>query len=94
MPETTPCRDDNADPQLRALRRRARDLHGLLRVALALLHEGRAVELSGLEEQVGRLCAAALDLAPEPGRGLRDELIALLAEVEALAMVLRERPPA
>lgn len=91
MPGPTPCHDHDDAQQLRG---QARDLHGLLRVAQALLREGRAVDLSGLEEQIGRLCAAALDLAPEPGRGLRDELIALLAEVEALAVVLRARPPA
>ena len=74
-------------------RAQARDLHGMLRVAQALVREGRQVELSGLEEQVGRLCAAVLDLPSKPGRSLRDDLIALLAEVEALAVVLRERPP-
>jgi len=89
MPDPTPVPND--DPAT-ALCAGARDLHGLLRVAQALVREGRAVELAGLEEQVGRLCAGVLDLPTEPGRRLRPDLITLLVELEALAVLVRARP--
>lgn len=69
-------------------------LRGMLRVAEVLAREGREIDLSGLEERVGRLCAGVLDLPPESGRGLRAELALLLGDVDTLAALLRSRPPA
>jgi hypothetical protein len=50
---------------------------------------GRAIDLTGLDGQVGLVCARALDLTPEEGREVRGELEALLAEVDALAEAMR-----
>jgi hypothetical protein len=61
----------------------------MLGVALSLVEVGRSVDLAGLEEQIGLLCAKALDLPPDEGRAIRIELIALLARVEALSVALR-----
>ena len=59
-----------------------------LGVARGLVEAGRHVDLAGLEDQVGLLCAKALDLPPAEGRAIRGDLIALLARVEALTGAL------
>jgi hypothetical protein len=65
-----------------------------LSVARGLVEAGRHVDLAGLEDQVGLLCAKALDLPPAEGRTVRSELAALLARVEALsAALLRAHAP-
>ena len=58
-------------------------------LARALAEAGRPVDLAGLDGQVGLVCARALDLPPEEGRLMRDELQALLSELDALAATLR-----
>lgn len=59
-----------------------------LSVARGLVEAGRSVDLAGLEDQIGLLCAKALDLQPAEGRIMRTELIAVLARVEALSVAL------
>lgn len=59
-----------------------------LGVARGLVEAGRAVDLVGLEERVGLVCAKALDLPPAEGRAMRGDLVALLARVEALSIAL------
>ena len=59
-----------------------------LGVARGLVEAGRYVDLGGLEDQVGLLCAKALDLPPEEGRAVRGELLVLLTRVEALSAAL------
>ncbi len=63
-------------------------LEGMLRVALALAAARRPIDLAGLDQRVGRVCAQALDLPPEEGRALRPRLAALLTGIEALAAQL------
>ena len=66
-----------------------------LGVARGLVEAGRCVDLAGLEDQVGLLCAKALDLLPAEGRVMRAELIAVLTRVGALSVALvraREMP--
>ena len=63
-------------------------LEGMLRVALALVAAERPIDLAGLDQRVGRVCAQALDLPPAEGRALRPRLAALLAGIEALAAQL------
>ena len=68
----------------------------VLHVARALAASGRQVDISGLEREVGRLCAQTLDLEPEQGRALRPMLAGLLAELDILSGTLdrqRERMP-
>ena len=47
------------------------------------------MDLTGLEDQVGLLCAKALDLPPAEGRTMRGELVAVLARMDALTVALR-----
>ena len=63
-------------------------LEGMLRVALALVAAERPIDLAGLDQRVGRVCAQALDLPAAEGRALRPRLAALLAGIEALAAQL------
>ncbi len=63
-------------------------LEGMLRVALALVAAERPIDLAGLDQRVGRVCAQALDLPPAEGRALRPRLAALLAGIAALAALL------
>jgi hypothetical protein len=58
---------------------------GTLRMARALAQSHRDIELAGLDQEIGRLCAASLDLPTEQGRAMRPLLIDVLAELDALA---------
>ena len=58
---------------------------GVLRLARVLAAAHRPLDLTGLNDLAGRLCAAALDLPPEQGRALRPALAALIGELDALA---------
>ena len=57
-------------------------------IARALVEAGRAIDLTGLDRQVGLLCAKSLDLPPDDGRRVRPRLIALFGSMEALSRVL------
>jgi hypothetical protein len=60
-----------------------------LRVARALARSGRRVDLAGIDDACGLLCAKALDLPPEDGRRMADRLAAVLAEADLLTQALR-----
>lgn len=90
-----PGRPGEQARHIAGLRARALELRGTLRVAGALVQGGRSIDLAGLEEQVGRLCAATLDLTPEAGRALRADLFDLRGDAVALILALKaEKPPA
>ncbi len=61
---------------------------GALRLAGTLAQGGRRLDLVGLDQMVGRLCAQALDLPPAQGRMVRPRLLALLGELDALGVRL------
>ena len=61
-----------------------------LRLAGALVRSRRAVDLAGLEDWVGRLCARALDLPYADGQVLRPRFVAVLVELDALTCALAE----
>jgi hypothetical protein len=63
---------------------RLESIGGALSVARGLVRARRHIDLRGLENDVGQLCAACLDLPPEHGRAIRPRLQALLAELDAL----------
>lgn len=63
----------------------AEALAGTLRVARVLAQSDRKIDLAGLDQDVGRLCAAVLDLPPAEGRFLRPQLALLLAELDGLS---------
>jgi hypothetical protein len=74
---------------LKELRSYADSVTQTVGVARGLVEAGRHIDLAGLEDQVGLLCAKALDLPPEDGRAVRADLFALLARVDALSVALR-----
>lgn len=57
---------------------------GFLRIARILIEDRRRIDLAGLDSEIGRLCAAVLDLDPAIGRSFKPRLFALLAEVETI----------
>jgi hypothetical protein len=70
------------------LRAFADDVTQTLGVARGLVEAGRYVDLTGLEDQIGLLCAKALDLPSDEGRAIRGDLVGMLARVEALSAAL------
>ena len=71
----------------------AESLRQSLCLARALAGQNRPVDLDGMQEGVGLLCAKALDLDPNEGRALRVALIALRAEMDQLSATLRATVP-
>ncbi len=61
----------------------------MLRLAEGIAAAGRKVDLTGLDDRLGRICAQALDLPPAEGAGVRAELVALLGDLDALTLALR-----
>ncbi len=55
-----------------------------IQLARALADARRPIELSGLDEMIGLLCARLLDLDYSEGRGLRERLVALERDLAAL----------
>jgi hypothetical protein len=55
----------------------------------ALARSGRTVDLRGIDDGVGQLCAQALDLPADEGRRLLPVLHELLGQVDALTTALR-----
>jgi hypothetical protein len=62
-------------------------------IARALVEAGRAIDLTGIDSQVGLLCAKSLDLPAGDGRRVRPRLIALFGSMEALARVFASNAP-
>jgi hypothetical protein len=67
------------------------DISNTVVIIRRLIENGRQVDLTGLDDRVGLLCAKTLDLPPELGRALRPDLIRLLAEAEAVSAALASR---
>jgi hypothetical protein len=63
----------------------ARAAVGTLQVARALAQSRRSIDLAGLDQEIGRLCAASLDLPAAQGRAMRPLLFSVLAELDALS---------
>ncbi|HUA78478.1 MAG TPA: hypothetical protein VMA86_12480, partial [Acetobacteraceae bacterium] len=59
-----------------------------LQAARALIGERRPIDLSGLEAEIGRLCAGALALPAEEARTLLPSLSALCEEIDEAANAL------
>lgn len=57
---------------------------GFLKIAGVLIDAGRRVDLKGFEGEIGRVCAAVLDLEPAAGRALKPRLGALLSELDTI----------
>ena len=78
---------------IEAVRLLADELTNVLNVAKAFLESGRAIDLTGLNDQVGLLCAKSLDLPPDQGRRIRPRLLALSGSIEALSRALQKAAP-
>jgi hypothetical protein len=76
-----------------AVRALSEELTKIVGVARALVEAGRAIDLTGIDSQVGLLCAKSLDLPPGDGRRIRPRLIALFGAMEALAQVITSNAP-
>jgi hypothetical protein len=66
---------------------------GVLAVARELVLAERPVELAGIVDRVGLVCAQALDLPHEQGHTVASWLVDLRASVDALEQALLEVPP-
>lgn len=67
-------------------------LDGLVAVATGMASAGRTVNLVGLEDKAGTLCAHILDLPPVDGALFQTELVALDGKLAALAATIRANP--
>lgn len=63
----------------------------MIRLAEGIAAAGRPIDLQGLDDTVGRICAQALDLPPAAGARLRPGLARLVAELDRLSVALRRR---
>lgn len=78
-----------SDTPFERTRASAQALRQSAALARALAVSGRPIDLTGLDGQVGLVCAGALDLPQEEGRALRPDLESLLAEIASLAAAMR-----
>ncbi len=82
--------NDPRDPAA-AVRTLGEELTKLIDLARTLVEAGRAIDLAGLDDQIGLLCAKSLDLPPDKGRGMRPLLIVLSRALDALSVALAAR---
>jgi hypothetical protein len=57
-------------------------------IAHTMLKSGQSIDLTGLDQGIGLLCAKSLDLPPEMGRALRPRLSAVLQALDAMSLAL------
>ena len=77
----------------RRLSELASRLSRTLGIARALAERGRRLDLTGIEDGVGMLCAQSLDLPAGDARCMVPVLREVLTQVESLAQVLRREAP-
>ena len=88
-----PARTETPDPRPAVLAALAERLSRAIAVARALHLAGRVVDLAGIEDGVGLLCARTLDLPPELARAMLPTLHDMLAQVESMDFALRRPNP-
>ena len=93
MSQGPPFQSSDLSSAISAVRALAEELTKMVGVANALVEAGRAIDLTGLDSQVGLLCAKSLDLPPDEGRRIRPRLIALFGTIEALSRTLASHAP-
>jgi hypothetical protein len=82
---------DRDDTPLGVLRQFAAEIAAVVGMASRLAGSGVAVDLNGLDRQVGLLCAKTLDLPPDQGRQMLPCLTSLLAGTDLLTGELADR---
>jgi hypothetical protein len=60
-------------------------------VARALIATGRTVDLRGLQDGVGLLCAKTLDLHHDDSRHLLPAILELVAQIDRLSLAVRHQ---
>ncbi len=55
---------------------------GTLTLAVAFAEKGRAIDLAGLDQDIGKICDRVLNLPPEQGLALRPALRTVLTLIE------------
>lgn len=83
----------NPDAELNAARLLATSAERTLTLSCSLAIAGRVLDLSGLENWIGRLIASVLDLDPADGRRIRPTLIGLLDGLDRLEHTIATRAP-
>lgn len=91
IPEPWPVPPHDPAAVQRAL---AEQVQHTVAIARALAGSGRLVNLAGLDQAVGLLCAKTLDLPPDQGRLARPALAVVLAELDLLSTTLRAKASA
>ena len=81
------------ESRLAALRAQLDGLLATLRLAQVLTVSGERIDLTGLDDQIGRLCAGTLDLPQATGRTLRADIVLLGLKISELSGALRTQPP-
>ena len=81
------------DPRPASLRQQLDAAMATLRLAQALAESGVSIDLAGLDDQIGRLCAGILDLPRQDGHALRADMILLGLQADALGATLRQASP-
>ena len=61
-----------------------------LSLARALVQGGRTLDLTGVDDGIGMLCAQTLDLLPEDARDMLPLLHAVLGQVDLLSAAIHE----
>jgi hypothetical protein len=81
--------DTNA---LTTLRSSLKEVGDDVRAAQLSLHQGSAVDLTGMDARIERLCTRALHLPPPLARATLPDLMGLRGTVETLIEALSRRP--
>jgi hypothetical protein len=63
-----------------------------LAVGRALVVGGRTVDMSGIQDGIGILCAKTLDLSHPQGRQMLPILYELTAQIDSLSAAMRRHP--
>lgn len=87
--ETAWTQGSHGDAAAAALTQAIAATAGMLRLAEGIAAAGRPVDLAGLDDVFGRICAQALDLPPVLGAGLRPALAGLANDLDRLSLTLR-----
>jgi hypothetical protein len=83
-----------AEAPLATVRACLEQLGHTVTIAHRLVQAGKWVDLTGLDAEMGYVCARVLDLPLDEGRALRPELVGLRTELDALtAAVATPAPP-
>jgi len=84
---------NDAETPLATVRACLEQLGRTVGIAHSLVQAGKLVDLTGLDAEVGFVCARTLDLPPDEGRALQPDLAGLCAAIDTLTAALAARAP-